>query len=438
MKRGDERTFWTDGGVLQGRRALLGAVVLSVSVACAACASDPSGLGEAGDGTGSSGGVPGAGSGQTGDAGGGSNGGSSGGGTSGGSSSGGTSGGSSSGGTSGGSSSGGADSGGGGREGGGAPDGGSGAYRHLYGVNLAGADFGEDALPGTFGTDYTYPTHEEVDYYVGKGLTMFRVPFRWERLQRTLRGELDATELGRLQDIVGYALSKGAWVLIDPHNYARYQGSIVGDTGSNVSADDYADFWRRLAGAITDPHVVYGLMNEPNTMRTELWLADANAAIAAIRGAGAPNLVLVPGNAWTGGESWSSNFYGTPNADVMGGVVDPLQNYAIEIHQYLNADSSGGTTECTSATIGTERLAGFEAWARQHKVRAFLGEFGTGRNQTCYDALNDLLGSLRSKDDLWIGWTFWAGGPWWGDTETSLEPQNGVDDPRMPILRGHL
>src|SRR5262249_13899729 len=38
----------------------------------------------------------------------------------------------------------------------------------LYtGVNLAGADF-SNTFPGTFGTDYTYPTAAEVNYFVDK------------------------------------------------------------------------------------------------------------------------------------------------------------------------------------------------------------------------------------------------------------------------------
>ena len=31
------------------------------------------------------------------------------------------------------------------------------------GVNLSGAEFGQSVLPGTFGTQYTYPTQQEVD-----------------------------------------------------------------------------------------------------------------------------------------------------------------------------------------------------------------------------------------------------------------------------------
>ena len=53
------------------------------------------------------------------------------------------------------------------------------------GVNLSGAEFGQTSLPGTFGSDYTYPTSAEVDYYKSTGMNFIRLPFRWERLQPT-------------------------------------------------------------------------------------------------------------------------------------------------------------------------------------------------------------------------------------------------------------
>ena len=74
-------------------------------------------------------------------------------------------------------------------------------------------------------------------------------------------------------------------------------------------------------------------MNEPNTMPTEQWVSASNAAISAIRTAGANNLILVPGNAWTGAHSWSDSWYGTPNATVMRGVVDPGHHFAFELHR---------------------------------------------------------------------------------------------------------
>jgi endoglucanase len=33
-----------------------------------------------------------------------------------------------------------------------------------------------------------------------------------------------------------------------------------------------------------------------------------------------------------------------------------------------------------------------------------------------------------------IPWTYWAGGPWWGNYALSAEPKNGVDAPIMAVL----
>lgn len=308
----------------------------------------------------------------------------------------------------------------------------------MAGTNLAGADFGESNLPGVYDTDYVYPNEGEVDYFVGRGMTVFRVPFRWERLQRTLRADFDATEQGRLESIVRYATGQGARVILDPHNYARYHDDLVGSGA--VSNDDFADFWRRLALVFADDdRVIFGLVNEPNTMPTEQWLAAANAAIAAIRAAGVRNLIMVPGNAWTGAFSWEQSWYGTPNADVMTGVVDPMNRYAIEVHQYLDGDSSGRSGDCVSTTIGSERVAAFTAWLRDNGVQGFLGELGGGANATCEAAVHDLLDYLEANADVWLGWTWWAAGPWWGNYMFSIEPRtDGSDATQMTWLADHL
>jgi endoglucanase len=127
-------------------------------------------------------------------------------------------------------------------------------------------------------------------------MTTFRLPFRWERLQPQRQRDFDGAELSRLTTTVNRLLDKGAIVLIDPHNYARYGAGLI---GSDVSDADFADFWRRLAGLFKgNSRVLFGLMNEPHDMATEQWVRSANAAIDAIRGTGANNLkrrCLVPG-----------------------------------------------------------------------------------------------------------------------------------------------
>jgi len=306
----------------------------------------------------------------------------------------------------------------------------------LRGVNLAGADFAPENLPGLYGTHYIYPTSDEVDYFTSKGMNVFRLPFRWERMQRGLMGELDALELERMDAFVDYATGRGAWVILDPHNYARYFGDLVGE---EVPVEAYTDFWTRMAVHFLDNDlVIFGLMNEPHDMSTEMWRDDANAAIAAIRAAGATQLILVPGNAWTGAWSWLEDYYGTPNAEVMPTIDDPLDNFAFEVHQYLDEDGSGTSSACVSSTIGAERLAAFTGWLEERGFRAFLGEFGAAANDTCMEAVDGMLDFMDGRPDLWMGWTWWAAGPWWEDYMYSIEPDGGVDKPQMAVLLEHL
>lgn len=315
------------------------------------------------------------------------------------------------------------------------------ALRTLYfpyaGVNLAGADFGESTLPGTYDQDYTYPTTAEVDYFISKGMTIFRLPFRWERLQQAQLAEFDVSEQQRIDAIVNYAISKGAYVLIDPHNYARYYGKIIGESTVPITA--YADFWSRLASHYRNNNrVIFGLMNEPNTMPTELWVKDANAAIQTIRATGATNLILIPGNGWGGAAGWGEDWYGTPNAIALLNIKDPGNNYAFEAHQYMDSDGSGRHDTCVNSTIGSSRVTFFTQWLRQNQKRGFLGEFGGSSNNTCLSALDDLLTYLEKNKDVYLGWTYWAAGPWWGDYMFSIEPAPGKKIPQMDVLSRHL
>ncbi|MEN9938646.1 MAG: endoglucanase precursor (endo,4-beta-glucanase)(cellulase) protein [Chloroflexota bacterium] len=304
------------------------------------------------------------------------------------------------------------------------------------GVNLSVAEFGEHNLPGTHGVDFIYPTRAEVDYFVGKGMNLLRLPFRWERLQPKAFGAFDAAEQARMDDFVAYATGRGASVLLDPHNYARYYGGLL---GREVPHDVFADFWGKLAARYKgNPRVVFGLMNEPHDMPTELWRDSANAAIRAIRASGATNLITVPGNSWTGAHSWSQSWYGTPNAVAMLGIQDPGNNFVFEVHQYLDGDSSGRSEYCVSESIGAERLAGFTDWLRRNGKRAILGEFGGGRNQTCYAAMDTMLRHIHQNTDVWAGWAYWAAGPWWGDYIYTLEPVGGQDRPQMAVLSRYL
>lgn len=303
------------------------------------------------------------------------------------------------------------------------------------GVNLAGGEFGHPK-PGSisrYGTDYIFPAPSELDYFAGKGMNIIRLPFRWEDLQPHLRQPLDPINLERIKSVVQEAGRRRMVVILDPHNYARYGGKMVG--GPDVPTAAFADFWGRLAAQFRgNPSVWLGLVNEPYGMPAEQWLQSANAAIAAIRRAGAKNLILVPGTAYTGAQSWIAS----GNGAAMLYVKDPQHHFLFEVHQYLDADSSGTKPEVVSATIGSERLAQFTLWCRQHHRQAFLGEFAAGNTRTGALAVDDMLRFMEHNRDVWVGDTWWAAGAWWGDYMFTLEPKNGADAPLLAYLTPHL
>lgn len=324
------------------------------------------------------------------------------------------------------------------------------------GVNLSGAEFGMTQLPGTFGTDYTYPTTTEVDYYKSKGMNFIRLPFRWERLQHTNSAPLDATELGRMNTFVSYATSHGIFVLLDPHNFMRYypnprssfETATNGLVGSWVPNSDFSNFWFRVAAIYrTNSHVFFGLNNEPDTMPEAQLVTSENAAIAAIRAAGAANLVFVPGNRWTGAWTWlQADSDGAANAEAMLGIVDPGSNCLFEVHQYLDSDGSGSHTTIVSVDVGWERLTNFTAWARSNNFKGFLGEYAVpgaaiGGTNIGGLALTNMLSYIQTNADVWLGWSYWGGGPWWGSSPLfPIEPTNigqptQTDQPVMDIIK---
>ena len=302
----------------------------------------------------------------------------------------------------------------------------------LRGVNLAGAEFGDGR--GTYGTDYIYPSRETIAYYAGKGFNAVRLPFKWERLQPRLGRSFDRQERRRLAGTVAAIRKAGMTVILDPHNYGYYGSAQIGS--ADVPDSAFADFWRRLAAEYrADEGVQFGLMNEPHDLPARQWLASANAAIAAIRKAGAKNLVLVPGTIWTGAHSWEKEIPGGANGTVMAGVEDPEGNFAYEVHQYLDDDFSGTTPACGRADDAVKALEDFSGWLRRNGARGFLGEFGGSSDPACLDGLPRMTAYVDANPDLWTGWTYWAGGEWWPESEPlNIKPTAAGDRPQLSAI----
>ena len=301
----------------------------------------------------------------------------------------------------------------------------------MVGVNLACGEFGK--APGVYGRDYTYPEEHHFAYCKRKGLLVVRLPLKWERLQRTLMGPLDPTELARLDRVVDHAREHGIRLLLDLHNYARYQGKLIGT--EEVPNDAFADLWRKLAAHYKEEDAIfaYGLMNEPHDTQG-LWPAAAQAAIDAVRSVDREHTLVVCGDGWSGAHSWQRI-----NKDLL--LRDPAENLVYEAHQYFDRDSSGTYKQSYDdsgafPTIGVHRLKPFAEWLKKHNARGFIGEFGVPDGDPRWLVVLDRF--LASMEENGIGGTYWAAGPWWGKYPMSVEPRDGKDRPQMAVLEHHL
>lgn len=264
-------------------------------------------------------------------------------------------------------------------------------------------------------------------------------------LEYGLGPNFNETYFDLYKDAVDYVTTHGSYVLIDPHNYMRYNnasdqpwsGSVIGNTSDLRAAttQQFASFWHELASRFRyNPNVIFGINNEPHNMTTELILRNDQAAIDAIRYAGASQLVLVPGNGFTNAEIWTNTSGNglepgsTPNSEIMGRIFDPIDNWAFDMHLYLDYDFSGTHQKCVGPNFGVKNLRLVSEWLEKHNYTAFLSEFGGGYNKVCYEALDNMLSYLE-RHPSWIGWTYWAAGPiWWnndGQNTPSAEPFNG-------------
>jgi endoglucanase len=302
----------------------------------------------------------------------------------------------------------------------------------LRGVNLSGAEFkGPD---GVYGKDYTYPSERTVRYFAARGMNTVRLPFKWERLQPDLNRELSAQELRRLSDSVELLTKHGMMVVLDPHNYGRYGGKIVGS--SEVPNEAFADFWRRVSKAFGQKqNVIFGLMNEPHGIGPKQWLDAVNLAISEIRREKASNLVLVPGVSWSGAHAWLARSKDGINGEVLRHVSDPAGNFAFEVHQYYDKDFSGTSSSCERARGALTAIQRVTDWAKARKLRFFLGEFGVSQTDECLRALDNTLQMLRQHNDVWLGWTYWVAGDWWPAKEPfNVQPRQGERRKQMEVL----
>jgi endoglucanase len=310
------------------------------------------------------------------------------------------------------------------------------------GPNLSGGEF-NSGPNRTLNYNYVFPTTDEIDYYAMKGFGIIRLPFDIARAYDHAYSPLNTTQMGYIKSTVDYCLTKGMRVLLDPHNFGTIYDNRTGERrfiGRDVEGTNlFADFWGRMGTLFKNyPNVIYGLMNEPHAVNASEWYSGAVPAIKAIRAASATQMIFIPGTFYSGAHAWNSSH----NAAVWAGFKgDPLNNFAFEMHQYLDVDSSGTHKACH--VNASHSLIGATEWLIANKFKGFLGEFGWSDDPTCDNESIAFIGYLSANPHAWLGWTWWCGGPWypWSymyrlDPLDFIEPY--IEKPQMATLVAHI
>ncbi|KAJ3887902.1 endoglucanase [Lentinula edodes] len=294
------------------------------------------------------------------------------------------------------------------------------------GVNTAGYDFSVYTDGSFSGTGVTPPSSQYA-HFANQGANVFRIPFAWQLMTPTVGGTIDSTFFAEYDATVQAALASGddVYVILDLHNYARWNGAVVGQGGP--TNDEFASLWSQLATKYaSNDRIIFGLMNEPHDLSSlSDWADSVQAAVTAIRQVGATSqYMLLPGSSYS-----SAGTLPTEAGPYLLDVTDPSggsDKLLFDVHKYLDSDGSGTSTECVTDNVDV--LTTLVAWLKTNSRQAFLSETGGGSTASCESYLKSELAYVKSNSDYIVGFTAWAAGAFDTTYALTITPNSDGSD----------
>ncbi|KAJ0116583.1 hypothetical protein J7T55_009733 [Diaporthe amygdali] len=290
------------------------------------------------------------------------------------------------------------------------------------GVNIAGFDFG-CGTDGTCTVDgITVPSTGAAQmqhFYKNDNMNIFRMSVGWQYLTNNVQGgDLDSTNFGKYDELMQSCLDSGAKCILDIHNYARWNGQIIGQGGP--TNDQFAALWSSLATKYAkNTNVIFGIMNEPHDVTTSTWADTVQAAVTAIRKVAPDHWLLIPGSTYSSAAALPTE----AGPDLLK-VTNPdgsTDNIYFDVHKYLDSDNSGTHTECTTNNID-DAFTPLAKWLRDNKRQAMLTETGGGNTESCEKYVCEQFSYLNENADVFLGYVGWAAGGFDSTYELTLTP----------------
>lgn len=254
------------------------------------------------------------------------------------------------------------------------------------------------------------------------GFATVRIPTRWSaHAAASPPYTIDAAFLDRVTWVVDQALSAGLMVVLNMHHYEEIFSDPQGQR------DRFLALWQQIATHFRNhsDSLVFEVLNEPNTNLTpELWNAFLVDALAVIRQSNPDRYVMLGTAEWGG-------------IGAMNRLRLPDDNRLIFTFHYYNpfqfthqgAEWVSGSDAWLGTAWGTSQdsaavqddLNTVAAWAVQHNIPVYMGEFGAYSRAAMGDRIAWTAFVAREAERRGFSWAYWefdagfgaySGGQW--------------------------
>ena len=235
--------------------------------------------------------------------------------------------------------------------------------------------------------------------------------------------------MNKYDQLVQACLATGAFCMIDIHNFARYNGGIIGQGGP--TDDQFVALWTQLATKYAaNDKLIFEIMNEPHELDVPLWAATCQKVVTAIRNAGAKTqIILLPGTNFDS----AATLVSSGSAAALMAITNPdgtTNNLLLDIHKYLDIDNSGTHAECVTDNIGNFSIVA--DFLRANKRLGLVSETGASSDPSvsllsfylrprcladaqpaiskCLDKFCAQNNFIVANSDVFVGLVGWAAG----------------------------
>jgi len=207
----------------------------------------------------------------------------------------------------------------------------------------------------------------------------------WQFLvNNVLGGPLDEDNLVQYDQLIQACLKTGAYCMIDVHNFARWNGDVIGQSGpAGVTDEQFVSLWQQLAVRYAnEPNLMFSIMNEPHDLNVTQWAMTCQKVVTAIRNADATQLILLPGTNFDS----AATLVSSGSADALLAITNPdgsTTGLLLDIHKYLDINNSGTHSECVMDNIANFTIVA--EYLRQAGRQGMISETGAGTEQSVSD-----------------------------------------------------